>query len=175
MTQQSQRIKTNIKFKQNEKGVFYGFVTKNQKGSWRGCNEEDDVRKKIVFVDKHDDKDMIPNTLYQVSLIPMTSDHGFIALNPKLVQFVAKIETEADNNKYRVTVKFGNKIIIYDPTSPNKKKNDIQTIVNLLKSRADLKYKEAVTEEFLDCACLLLSIYKRENKNSYVHTEYDKH
>lgn len=163
MTQQSQRIKTNIKFKQNEKGAFYGFVTKNQRGSWRGCNEEDEVKKKIVFVDKHDDGDMTPNVLYRVNLIPMTSDNGFIAFNPKLVQFVAKIETEADDHKYRVTVKFGNKTITYDPTSKNKKKNDIQTIANLLKNRADLKYKEAVAEEFLDCACLLLSIYKREN------------
>lgn len=31
MLQQSQRIKTNIKFKQNERGVFYGFVTKNER------------------------------------------------------------------------------------------------------------------------------------------------
>ena len=116
-----------------------------------------------MFVDKHDDEDMIPNMLYQVNLIPMASDNGFIAFNPKLVQFVEKIETEADDNKYRVTVKFGNKTITYDPTSKSKKKNDIQTMANLLKNRADLKYKEAVAEEFLDSACLLLSIYKREN------------
>lgn len=160
------RIKTNIKFKQNERGAFYGFVTKNSSGSWRGCNEESDVKKKIVFVDEHESKDIIPNALYQCSLIPMNSDCGFIALSPKLLQFTAKIETEANNGKYSVTVRFGNKAVVYDPASKNKKKNDIQSIFKLLKGRVDLKYKDAVAEEFLDCACLLLNIYKKESECS---------
>lgn len=164
MTQQSQRIKTNIKFKKNERGAFYGFVTKNERGSWRGCNENSDYRKQIVFVDKHETANIIAGALYQATLIPMTSKGGFIALNAKLVQFDAKINTEVKENTYRVTVQFGQKEIIYDPTSKNSKKNNIQAIANLLKSRIDLKSKDAVAEEFLDSACLLLSIYKRQNK-----------
>lgn len=164
MTQQSQRIKTNIKFKQNERGAFYGFVTKNERGSWRGCNENSDARKKIVFVDEHEETDIITGALYQVTLIPMASGKGFIALNAKLVQFDAKINTEVEEHTYRVTVQFGQKTIVYDPTSKNTKKNNIQTIANLLRSRIDLKSKDAVAEEFLDSACLLLSIYKRQNK-----------
>lgn len=93
----------------------------------------------------------------------MNSGTGFIALEPKLLQFTAKIETEVDKNIYRVTVKFGHKEIIYDPSSNDKRVNDIQHIVNLLRSRHDLEYKEAVADEFVDCACLLLSIYKKEN------------
>lgn len=158
-----QKIKTNIKFKQNEKGAFYGFVTKNDKGSWRGCHENSSAKKKIVFINKYEDKGIIPNALYQVFLIPMNSGTGFIALEPKLLQFTAKIETEVDKNIYRVTVKFGHKEIIYDPSSNDKRVNDIQHIVNLLRSRHDLEYKEAVADEFVDCACLLLSIYKKEN------------
>lgn len=164
MTQQSQRIKTNIKFKQNERGAFYGFVTKNENGSWRGCKEDSNVKKKIVFVDKHEESGIIPNALYQVTLIPMTSDNGFIAINARLVQFVAKINTEVEEHTYRVTVQFGQKTIVYDPTSKDAKKNNIQTIANLLRNRVDLKSKDAVAEEFLDSACLLLSIYKRQNK-----------
>lgn len=164
MLQQSQRIKTNIKFKQNERGAFYGFVTKNKKGSWRGCNENCDVKKQIVFVDEHEASNIIAGALYQVTLIPMTSKNGFIALNAKLVLFEAKINTEVEDNIFRVTVQFGQKVIIYDPTSEDSKKNNIQAIVNLLKSRVDLKSKDAVAEEFLDSACLLLSIYKRQNK-----------
>lgn len=164
MLQQSQRIKTNIKFKQNERGVFYGFVTKNERGSWRGCNEDSNVKKKIVFVDEHEKNNIIAGALYQVTLIPMTSNKGFIALNAKLVQFEAKINTEVNDDTFRVSVQFGQKIIIYDPTSEDTKKNNIQAIANLLRSRIDLKSKDAVAEEFLDSACLLLSIYKRQNK-----------
>lgn len=164
MLQQSQRIKTNIKFKQNERGAFYGFVTKNEKGSWRGCNEDSYVKKKIVFVDEHEANDIIVGALYQVTLIPMTSNKGFIALNAKLVQFEAKINTEVKDDIFRVSVQFGQKTIVYDPTSKNVKKNNIQSIANLLRSRIDLKSKDAVAEEFLDSACLLLSIYKRQNK-----------
>ena len=164
MLQQSQRIKTNIKFKQNEKGAFYGFVTKNEKGSWRGCNENSDVKKQIVFVDEHEARNIISGALYQVTLIPMTHKRGFIALNARLVQFEAKINTEVKEHVFRVTVQFGQKIIIYDPTSEDSRKNNIQAIVNLLKNRIDLKSKDAVAEEFLDSACLLLSIYKRQNK-----------
>ena len=49
----AQRIKTNIKFNKGLNGVesrIYGLVTK-QNGSWRGCRETDDCKKKIVFVD----------------------------------------------------------------------------------------------------------------------------
>lgn len=94
----------------------------------------------------------------------MTSNKGFIALNAKLVQFEAKINTEVNDDTFRVSVQFGQKIIIYDPTSEDTKKNNIQAIANLLRSRIDLKSKDAVAEEFLDSACLLLSIYKRQNK-----------
>ncbi len=161
MTQHSHRIKTNIKFKQNERGAFYGFVTKDNKGSWRGCRETD-VKKKIVFVDKGE-VDIIPDALYQCSLIPMKTGNGFIALEPKLLQFEARISTEATDNVYHVNVRFGHTTIVYNPKSTNPLKNNIQTIVRLLKSRHDLKYKDAVADEFCDCACLLLSIYKKNN------------
>lgn len=163
MTQQPQRIKTNIKFQKNEKGAAYGFVTKNDKGSWRGCRESEG-NKKIVFVDRYEEANIIPGALYTVSLIPMASGNGFIALNARLMQFEANIETTVHDNMYRITVQFGQKTIVYDPTSSNPKKNNIQAIVKLLKSRVDLKYKDAVADEFCDCACLLLSIYKRKDK-----------
>lgn len=162
MTQHSHRIKTNIKFKQNENGAFYGFVTKDSNGSWRGCRE-DVIKKKIVFVNKHEEAGIIPNALYQCILVPMTEKNGFIAFQPQLVKFDAQIKTEATDKVYRVSVKFGNTVITYNPQSSNPNKNNIQSIVNLLKSRNDLKYQDAVADEFCDCACLLLSIYKRQN------------
>lgn len=160
-----QVIKTNIKFKKNEKGVFQGFVTKNEHGSWRGCREDADVSKKIVLLNPRQISiEIKENTLYQCSLIPMKSDCGYIVISAKQVQFEAKTETVVHENVYRVMVKFGNKIVTYDPTSKQQKRNDIQSIADFLRSREDLKYANAVAEEFLDCACLLQSIYNR-NKN----------
>ena len=157
-----QKIKTNIKFKQEEEtGKLFGFVTKNKNGSWRGVSEQSGMKKKIVLVDRHMEPSMQPNVLYSVVLIPMENDNGFVAISAKLMQFDAKIETVADEKKFSVTVHFGNKVIKYDPTSKRSCENNIQYISKLLRSRVDLKSKEAVAEEFLDCACLVNSIYKR--------------
>ncbi len=68
----AQRIKTNIKFYKGLDNVadkLYGFVAKSN-GSWRGCRETES-KKKIVFVDTAIAKDIIPNTLYSCSLVPM--------------------------------------------------------------------------------------------------------
>lgn len=161
MTQQT--IKTNIKFKKNERNIFQGFVTKNEHGSWRGCREDSDIsKKKIVLLDPR--QITIPikeNTLYQCTLIPMKSDSGYIVIQAKQVQFEAKVETIVHEDTYQVVVKFGNKTITYDPTSKQDKRNDKQAIANMLRSREDLKYANAIAEEFLDCACLLQTIYKR--------------
>lgn len=161
-----QIIKTNIKFKKNEeKNIFQGFVTKNKQGSWRGCSEDADVSKKIVLLEPR----QIPipikeNTLYHCSLIPMKSDCGYIVIHARLVQFEAKIETEAHEDVYKVVVKFGNKTVTYNPSNPSSKHNSIQGIVDFLKSREDLKCANAVAEEFLDYACLLQSIYNKNKK-----------
>lgn len=162
MTHQLQ-IKTNLKFKRDEKGELYGFVTKTDNGSWRGCRE-DEVKKKIVLTDKHLGQSMQENVLYQVVLIPMRSDSGFIAIQAKLVQFTAKIETETRHGEYKVVVKFGNKVVTYNPQSTDNRRNNPQAIAKYLRERVDLKYSNAVAEEFINCACLLLCIYNKNNK-----------
>lgn len=157
----TQVIKTNIKFKENERGVFQGYVTKVN-GSWRGCRENAETKKKIVLLEpKQITVTIHENTLYQCTLIPMKSDTGFIVINAKPVQFEAKIETIVRKDVYKVIIKFGNRTITYDPTSKLENRNDKQAIVEKLRSREDLKYANATAEEFLDCACLLQSIYKK--------------
>lgn len=158
-------IKTNIKFKENERGIFEGFVTKNEYGSWRGCREETDCFKKIVLLDPR--QITIPikeNVLYQCSLIPMRSDCGYIVIQAKQVQFVAKTETVVHGNTYRVSVRWGHKITTYNPASKFECKRNIQAIAEYLRNREDLKYANAVAAEFLDSACLVQSIYNK-NKN----------
>lgn len=158
-----QIIKTNIKFQKNERDIFQGFVTKNEHGSWRGCRENSVASKKIVLLDPRQVQIVIKeNTLYQCTLIPMRSDCGFIVIQATPVLFQARTETIVRNGVYKVMVKFGNKIITYDPTSKSEKRNNIQGIADYLRKRDDLKYANAVAAEFLDCACMLKSIYDKQ-------------
>lgn len=157
-------IKTNIKFKKNDKGHLYGFVTKTSNGSWRGVHEEDNVKKKIVFVDEMAEKDMKPGLLYHTILIPMRDDQGFICLNAVKMKFKAQIKSYDMPQYYRVEVKFGHKCICYDPSSSNKKYNDMQSIAKMIMNREDICDPYTVADMFLDAATIALTLYKREKK-----------
>lgn len=170
-----QRIKTNIKFSKglnNIESQFYGFVTK-QNGSWRGCRADDGCKKKIVIVDEEAAKDMLPNTLYRCSLIPMRNENGFIAKTATAIRFKVTIHSVSRGSKFYVLVCFGNKEIIYDPASKDKRKNNIQTIANGLRKRVDLENPNATAEDFIDAACLIQRLYKsqpqKQKGKAYVH------
>lgn len=158
-----QRIKTNIKFYRGLNNIedrLYGFVTKKD-GSWRGCRV-DEPKKRIVFVDRDIAKDIVPNILYKCNLIPMHSKEGFIAKTAKLLQFPATIAMTCNDNIYRIHVRFGNKDIIYDPSSKDQQRNDIQAIANNLRKRLDLENAQRVAEDFIDNACVIKGMYEKE-------------
>jgi len=161
----SQRIKTNIKFYKGLGGVesrLYGLVTKKN-GSWRGCREEDDCKKKIVFIDPAISKDIIPNALYICSLIPMRKEEGFIAKTAQLVKFKAMIDTKITKNIFRVSVKFGNKVVIYDPSSKEKRQRDIKAIADSLRKRVDILDASQVAEDFLNSACIVKRLFEQKD------------
>lgn len=160
----AQTIKTNIKFKKDSRDQLYGFVTKVG-SSWRGCREEDTVKKKIVYADKKVQLSMEPGLLYHVVLIPMTVKDGFIAIQAQQMKFNAKINTELNDNKFKVSVSFGNKVFIYDPASKSKKRSDMNAIAQLIRERKDLEGSMQVADDFLDNAMMALVLYKRSNKN----------
>lgn len=163
-----QKIKTNIKFSVGQNGMqsrLYGFVTKKN-GSWRGCRESDPCKKKIVFVDEDASEGIIPNTLYSCVLIPMRNEGGFIAISSSIIKFKSKIETIISGSTYKVVVTFGNKNIVYDPSSRFKKENCINSIANMLRGRADLVNPMQVAEDFLDSACMVQMLYKSALKCS---------
>lgn len=169
MTQKpKQIIKTNIKFYtdlDNEKGRLYGFITKTN-GSWRGCRETEQ-KKKIVFVDPSIKDKIMPNALYSCSLIPMNNDNGFIAMTAKLIQFKASVITNCkdDSDIFNVLVKFGNKVIIYDPSSKEPRKKNIAKIAENLRKRLDLENGHAVAEDFINNACIVQRLYKQHLQN----------
>lgn len=149
-------IKTNIKFYQGLNGEMnrlYGFVTKT-KGSWKGCRA-DEAMKKIVFVDRAIAKDIVPNLLYHCTLFPTRSNSTFLAKHARLMKFPAKIESISNKGVYRINVKFGNKVLVYDPASTDPMKNDIQKIAGKIKSRQDLQNPWIVAEDFINAACMV--------------------
>lgn len=163
---QPTRIKTNIKFYKglgNMADRIYGFVTKIN-GSWRGCREEDS-KKKIVFVDAAIAKDIIPNVLYSCSLAPMRKDEGFIAKSATIIKFEGMIRTTCRKNVFVVSVKFGNKLYIYDPSSKDKRKRDIKKIADTLRNRVDLIDAYNVAEEFINAACMVKHMYNQSSDN----------
>lgn len=156
----TKRLKTNIKFKKNaQTGQFFGFVTK-QGSSWRGCDEDSDCKKQVVFVDREASKGMTDNALYHATLIPMREKGGFIAISVTLIKFKAKIETFVDDGNYRVEIKFGNRCLTYEPGSRDKRMNDIKTVANKLRNRVDLQDTERVINDFLEAATIVLAYYK---------------
>lgn len=162
----AQRIKTNIKF---HKGLdkaadkIYGFVTKSNK-SWRGCNVTDE-KKKIVFVDSAIEPNIIPNMLYKCSLVPMHNDQGFIAKSATLIQFPGTISTVCRKNVFVVSVKFGNKVFIYDPASKDRRKRDIKSIADALRVRMDLLDAQTVTKDFVNNACMIKRLYEQSQSH----------
>lgn len=161
-------IKTNIKFYKGLDGMtdkIYGFVTKVN-GCWRGCRKEES-KKKIVFVDEAIVKDIIPDTLYSCSLIPMQNNGGFIAKTANIVRFEAAIHTTCRKNSFIVSVKFGNKLYVYDPASKDKQKQNIKKIADALRSRVDLVNPSNTAEEFINQACMVKIMYEQSTGNVY--------
>lgn len=163
----SKTIKVYIKFHKgldNAKDRIYSFVTKSN-GSWRGCNETE-AKKKIVFVAQHIAQDIIPDVLYSCALIPMREKNGFIAQSASIVKFKAVISTVCRKGIFLVNVKFGNKTYIYDPSSKENRRKDIQAIAEKLRWRIDLENAPSVAEEFINAACVVKRLYEQYGKHA---------
>ena len=161
----AQQIKTIIKFKRGTEGInigkVFGFVTKKG-GHWRGCREADECKRKIVFVDPSISKSIQENVPYNVTLMPMHSEQGFVAIAATQVKFEAKIITRMANGAFMVMVKFGIKTIIYDPSSNFERYNNINEIADHIRHRIDIKDPIQVAEDFIDSACLVKELYSKK-------------
>ena len=157
------KIKTNIKFFRStdeQSSQLRGFVTKNSNNSWRGCRESE-TKKRIVLVDYLLEKDIIPGVLYHCTIIPMVNGQGFVAKTAEIIKFKGMIVTATENGKYRVTVKFGNKHIVYDPESADPKKRDIKATADILRRCVDLEDAQIVAEDFVNTACFVRRFYEQ--------------
>lgn len=150
------RIQTKLKFmKSEETGAYIAFVSENFKtGRICGVRKDSEYPKKICVLDKKLVYEVLPNTLYDVTLIPMTEKNGYIAIEATPVQFKAIIETTyVPKAIYLVEAKFGNKTIRFDPMSG--RKNSIRNLTEckrVLEKRTDIKDIVQVVDDFMVAA-----------------------
>ena len=160
----SKRIKTYLKFQRSErdKTSLVSYVRK-EKGSWKGCHENEDYKKKIVLVDASTSLTMLENVLYDVTLVPMKQRDGFVAISAEPVRFPARIDTIIDDSRYAVEVRFGHKLIVYDPASPMDNRRSIDGIIQVLSRRIDIREPERVVSDFKEAAETVLAYYRADH------------
>lgn len=161
------RIKTKLKFKKSDRTESWvGFVSVNTKtGYIRGVREDADEPKKVCVV-THDLAPIIePGVLYDVQMIPMRNKNaGYIVVAAKPHAFEAKISTTVVKHAvYMVEIRFGNKVIIFDPKDG--KKESIRTIDGVLKyleHREDIKDIVQVLDNVRRAANAVLTAFKND-------------
>lgn len=160
---QNGMIRTKIKFNRSTKNeeTLVGYVTKNEKGVFRGCREDDQVKKKIVIPDEFLARGMKEGVLYDCELKPMKNGAGFIAVTANVTLFPAVVDTTVTNNRFKVEVKFGNKRIVFDPQYGNDPcRKTVNGVLEILNQREDIRDKEQVIDAFLRSANMVDALYK---------------
>ncbi len=160
----SKKIKTYLKFQRSErdKTSFVAYVRK-ENGSWKGCHESDSCKKKIVLADSQVAQTLLENALYSTTLVPMKECMGFVAISAEPVRFTATVETFIDSERYEVEVRFGHKLITYDPSSSLENRRSISGIVRTLEHRIDIRRPEQVIADFREAAETVLAYYKADH------------
>lgn len=176
--EQPKKIYTKLKFvKSDMTGAYVSFVSQNPKtGRISGVRQDSKFPKKICILDKKLACEVLPNVLYDVTLIPMTEKNGYVAIEMTPVEFKATIETTyVPKAVYIVEVKFGNKVIRFDPLDG--RKDTIRTIEgcrSVLEKRFDIKDLAQVLEDFTECATKLMERFRKDGHYAKVSAEESK-
>lgn len=150
MSQKRKVTPVYLKFYRNQKeNKIVGFVRKRN-GSWIGCHEDDDEKKKIVLIGNQV-KNVMENILYKANLIPMKSDQGFVCIGVRPVQFDAEMEVipHLKGNGYSVKITFGNRKMVYDEKNDNPMSSNLQSFIDRLSHRIDIKNINKLVDEFI--------------------------
>lgn len=161
-------IRTKIKFEvsKSDGAVLVGYVTKDERNFIRGCRENDPVKKKIVIAHDNIAPGIIPNVLYDCTIIPMSTGAGYIATSADVYKFPAVIDTTVSNNRFKVEVKFGGKTVVYDPQfGIEDSRRTVEGALAVLEGRVDIKDKPQVINAFLRSANMVHSLYRDYRKH----------
>jgi hypothetical protein len=150
-----------LRFKYSTRtGNLIAYVTKRN-GCWYGVGKKAREPKQVVLVSPAIQDEVQYNTLYRVAMVPMVEKKGFVAIGVLEAAFVATvITTYVPNILYKVEVKWGNRIITFDPSS--KRNNSISKIGDTILDRKDIKWRGRVFADFTDAAEALLRNYRRD-------------
>jgi hypothetical protein len=165
-SEQPKKIFTKLKFiKSEQTGAYISFVSQNPKtGRIVGIRQDSEYPKKICIIDRKLSNIIIPNILYDATLIPMKEKNGYIAIEVNPVSFKATVETTyVPKALYKIEVKFGNKTILFDPVDG--KKDSVRIVAGvreILEKRMDIKALQQVIDDFSEQADLLMKYYKKD-------------
>lgn len=163
---QPKRVFTKLKFiKSEQTGAIISFVSQNPKtGQIRGVRQDEPYPKKICILDRQLVNEILLNTLYEATLIPMTNKDGYVVIEATPVQFKATIETTyVPKAVYQVVVKFGNKTIQFDPKDG--RKDSVKKIADcrrILETRVDVRDLPQVLEDFEEATYNLIRKYEQD-------------
>lgn len=156
------RVYTKLKFTYSEEsGALVGFVSQNPvTGRICGVRQDSDYPKKICIVDRELTKGLLTNVLYDCTLIPMNHKNGYVVVEAAVTQFKARVtSTYIKGCIYLVEVKFGNKVIRFDPHNATKKSvKDKDACKAVILERVDIKDVMQVAEDFERAAKKILKL-----------------
>lgn len=165
-TTSQKRVATKLKFiKSEQTGAIVSFVSQNPKtGQIRGVRQDEQYPKKICVLDKKLIPDVLLNTLYECTLIPMSEKDGYVVIEVTPVQFKATIEVSyIPKAIYTVEVKFGNKTILFDPKDGKKDSvRKLEQCRRVLETRVDVKNLPQVLEDFDKSVTNILRKYEQD-------------
>ncbi len=146
------KIRTKIKFiKSEQTGAYIGFVSQNpDTNRYRGVRQDTEYPKKVCVLSSDLTCEILTNVLYDVVLVPMNEANGFVVVEATPHEFTATVETSYIKGvTYKVDVKFGNKVITFDPYKGEMKSmRDLGMCRSLLEKRVDIKNIMQVVEDF---------------------------
>lgn len=144
--------KSQIKFASSKHtGEIIGFVSRHSKTQkLKGVRENSHFGKKICVLAENLKGTIEPNVLYDVELKQMHNGNGYVVISATPVEFKAEVETKIIPGKtYQVTLTFGNKTIYFDPLGgKTKSSRTVLGVLNVLKSRKDIKDLQATCDTF---------------------------
>ena len=138
-----------------------------------GVREDSRFGKQICVLSEDLKGTLEPNILYSVELKPMHKANGYVVVAATPVLFQAHVETViVPKTLYQVTVTFGNKKIFFDPKDGKSvMSRTIDGVLEILKGRKDIKYKEGVITDYLNQARALV---RRMESDGFIYTG-DRH